>query len=235
MSLLELEHVSKRYKHGSLERHALRDVSLQLHAGELVTVWGLRRSGRSTLLRLAAGIEAPDAGVVCFEGNDLAIHAGISPTRGIEYCRPFRVIHVSVVLDELIATQLAVGVAPARARTQARMALQRAGVSDCSVLEPGELGAAQAVRVTIARALARQPSLLLVDEPTKGVELLERDGILALLRSLAREGIAILMCVGEGTGLFGADRALTLSDGELHGNVAPELAPVLRLPQGVSA
>jgi ABC-type sugar transport system ATPase subunit len=63
------------------------------------------------------------------------------------------------------------------------------------------------------------------------VDLLHRDAVLSLLRSLAQEGIAVLTTVGESTGLFGADRALSLSSGEMHGHVIPELAPVVRLPQ----
>ena len=74
MSLLELERVAKRYRDGQLERVVLREVSLDLDGGELAVVWGLRRSGRSTLLRVAAGIEAPDEGVVRFDGRDLAVH-----------------------------------------------------------------------------------------------------------------------------------------------------------------
>jgi len=69
MSLLALEGVGKRYRDGARERIALREVSLALEAGELAAVWGLRRSGRSTLLRVAAGIEQPDEGVVRFDGS----------------------------------------------------------------------------------------------------------------------------------------------------------------------
>ena len=72
MSLLELQRVAKRYRDGQLERVVLREVSLRIDDGELAIVWGLRGCGRSTLLRVAAGIEAPDAGAVSFDGHDLA-------------------------------------------------------------------------------------------------------------------------------------------------------------------
>ena len=75
------------------------------------------------------------------------------------------------------------------------------------------------MRVALARALALEPSLLVIDEPTRGVDLLERDAILALLRSLADEGIAVLISTGEATALAGADRALSLADGELRGSL----------------
>ena len=85
------------------------------------------------------------------------------------------------------------------------------------------------MRVVLARALALEPSLLVIDEPTRGVDLLERDAILALLRSLADDGLGVLTSAGETTALSAADRALSLTDGELHGNLDPELAPVVPL------
>ncbi len=232
MSLLELQHLSKRYRHGAYERNALRDVSLQLDAGELVAVWGLRRSGRSTLLRLAAGIEAPDSGVVRFAGHELATDAGAALADGIAYCHPpLRCVDSSTVLEEIIAGPLARGETPSQARALAEAALERTGARHCAKLAPRELDSAETVRVAIAQGLAKAPSLLLIDEPTKGVDLLDRDAILRLLRSLAREGIAILTTVGESTGLFGADRALSLNNGKMHGDVSPELAPVVRIPR----
>jgi ABC-type multidrug transport system ATPase subunit len=96
-------------------------------------------------------------------------------------------------------------------------------------MAPAELDCAETVRVELARALALAPRLLVVDEPTKGVELLERDEILLLLRSLADDGLAVLASTGESTVLAGCDRALTLDDGELHSTGAPALAEVLPL------
>jgi ABC-2 type transport system ATP-binding protein len=89
--------------------------------------------------------------------------------------------------------------------------------------------------VGIARSLVHQPELLVIDEPTLGVETSERDLILSLLRSLADEGVSVLMSVGETTCLAGADRALSLAGGELHGELQPtELAPVIELRAAVS-
>ena len=82
--LLELEGVTRRDAH---ERVVLREVSLALRAGELVGVWGMRRSGRSTLLRIAAGVQAPDAGVVRYGGRELTAGAGEALGGEIGYCR----------------------------------------------------------------------------------------------------------------------------------------------------
>jgi ABC-type sugar transport system ATPase subunit len=82
--------------------------------------------------------------------------------------------------------------------------------------------------------LALRPRLLVIDEPVKGVELVERDAILALLRGLADEGLGVLASAGETTALSGADRALALGGGELRGAAVPELAPVLSLRRGAA-
>jgi ABC-type multidrug transport system ATPase subunit len=237
MSLLELEGVSRRHGRGAGEREVLRDVSLALDAGELVAVWGARRSGRSTLLRVAAGIEPADAGVVRFAGRALSAGGGEALGSGIGYCRRgFAGAESENVLDELIAGQLARGVPAAAAGTRAHASLARAGVTECAARGLRELGSGEAVRVVLARALALEPALLVIDEPAMGVDLLERDGVLALLRSLADEGVAVLMSAGESTELAGADRALSLSGGELRGSLGPaELAPVVPLRRRASA
>jgi ABC-type multidrug transport system ATPase subunit len=230
MTLLALEHVGKRYRDGPRERVALREVSLRLEAGELAVVWGRRRSGRSTLLRVAAGIETPDAGFVRFDGRDLADHGEDVLGAGIGYCqKTFRSVEGQTVLDQVMMALLAHGLSPSVAQSRTHEALARVGATRCTALRLSELDGADAMRVALARALALQPRLLVVDEPTKGVDLLDRDGILLLLRSLADQGIAVLASTGDSTGLSGADRTLALSEGELRGAPTPELAPVVPL------
>ncbi len=225
MTLLELQHVVKGYGRGS--RVALADVSLRIDAGEMLVVWGERQSGRSTLMRIAAGIEAPDRGVVRFEGRDLAAHQGERLSDGISYCRrAFRLDWGQTVLDQLVAGQLARRVGQSTAQTRAWRALERVDAVWCAGLVMSELKVEEAVRVAIARALTAAPRLLVFDEPTIGVDSSKRDDILKLLRSLADEGIAILQSTGDGTGLLGADRALALGNGRLSGELIPDLAPV---------
>lgn len=235
MSLLELERVTRRYRSGAHECVVLDGVSLALDAGELLAVWGLRRSGRTTLLRVAAGVEPPDDGIVRFRGQDLG-KRGDALGSGIGYCRPTHgESEARGVLDELIAGQLARGVTQRAAHVRAYGALERVDASHCAGCGLHELDGGESVRISIARALTLGPSLLVIDEPTKGVDLLERDTILLLLRSLADEGIALLVSVGEATALSGADRALSLSDGELRGSLSPQLAAVVPLHRRASA
>jgi ABC-type ATPase involved in cell division len=229
MSLLELDQVDKSYSCDPRRRGVLHGVSLEIEAGELIAVWGMRRSGRSTFLRVAGGIEAPDAGVVRFKGRDLREPGNDVLGGGIGYCRrSFRPSEGPEVVDHLAIGQIARGASLKLAIKLAHAALERVGVNSCAARRPDELDAAESVRVAIARAMVLQPRVLLIDEPTIGVDLLVRDSILALLLSLADDNIAVLTTTGESTCLSGA-RALTLSEGELRGARPRELAAVVPL------
>lgn len=225
MTLLELERVGKSYSRGA--RVALDEVSLVIDAGEMVVVWGERQSGRSTLLRIAAGIEIPEKGVVRFDEHDLASRGNKLGDDGISYCRrEFRPERGPTVLDQLMSSQFARRIPQSLALTHAWRALQRVEAGWCATLATNELKTEEIVRVAVARALTSNPRLLVIDEPTIGVDPLARDDVLKLLRSLADEGIAILASTGEGTGLLGADRVLSLDKGKLNGELTPNLATV---------
>jgi putative ABC transport system ATP-binding protein len=233
VSLLALEHVSKRYRDGKREHTVLADVELEVREGELVVLYGVRRSGKSTLLRIAAGIERPDAGRVRFAGNVLAAGTGVLG-EGIGYvAKHLRSNEERGVIAQVAAPLLARGVGLTAARERARRALAQADGEKAAEALVDELSAGEALRVALARALVLSPALLVIDEPAAGVELSERDGILAQLRSLAGEGTAVLASTAEPSELAGAHRALTLSEGSLRGPALPELAPVVALRRSI--
>jgi len=236
MTLLALERVCKRHQDGRSERVVLDEVSMSLHAGELVAIWGMRESGRSTLLRIAAGIEAPDSGVVRFAGRELVPGNASALGDGIGYCSPAPADReAGAVLEELMLAPRIRGVSRSDARSRARAALERVGAAACAGHTHGDLDGAQAVRVALAQALVLGPALLVIDEPVTAVDLLERDDVLALLRSLADDGIAVLMSVGESTEFTDADRKLSIRGGTLGGSVDPELPSVHQLLREASA
>jgi len=232
--LLVLENVTQRYRQGSRVRVALNDVSLVVEPGELVGVWGTRRSGRSTLLRVAAGIELAQEGRVMFAGRDLARHRDEVLGGEIGFCQmSFASVEGGCVGEQVAAPLLARRVAPAVARCRAEAMLERAGVADCAWRDPCELDPAEVARVSIARALMTDPGLLVVDEPTSGVGAVARDPLLALLRSVANEGCAVLMSVGEASELSGVDRAMSMVEGVLRGAAESASADVLPLRRPV--
>jgi ABC-type lipoprotein export system ATPase subunit len=229
VSLLSIENVSKRYRRGPREYVALRGVSLAIQRGELIVVLGTRKSGRSTLLRLAAGLERPDEGAVRFEGTALSAARDVVGRR-ISYCHSsFSPMQGERVLDHVAAALLAQGVSLGQARRAAERVLARTAAADCAGMRPDELNAAERVRVAMARALAPGPTLLVIDDPTTGVGLLQGDGILRLLRSIADERVAVLMSTDDATCVSGADRAFSLDDGELRCEVQAPQADVVPL------
>ncbi len=229
MSLLSIEHVSKRYRRGSREYVALRDVSLATERDELIAVLGARKSGRSTLMRIAAGLERPDEGAVRFEGVALSAATGVLGHR-ICFCHAsFSPMHGERVLDHAAAPLLAQRLSLRVARRRAESALERAAVGQCTSMRPDELNGAERVRVALARALATEPRLLVVDDPTAGVGSLESDGILRLLRSLADDSVAVLMCTDDAMSISGAHRAFSLDAGVLRGEAQAPPAEVVPL------
>jgi ABC-type multidrug transport system ATPase subunit len=228
MSLLAFQRVTKCFSEGRREAVALREVSFDIAPGEMVGVWGLRRSGRTTLLRVAAGLLAPDDGIVVFDGRDITHDRDAALGRAIAYSSPmFSPSQGGTVRDHVAVGLMAQGVARNRALSRADAALERVEAAACANLDPRDLHPDELVRAGIARAIVSEPRLLLLDEPTNGVDLVQRDPIAALVRSLADEGIAVLMTAGEV--LDGVDRMLVLDRGELRGDRTPQEAPVVPL------
>jgi ABC-type lipoprotein export system ATPase subunit len=221
MSLLTLERISKRYRRGRREVVALDDVSLAIEPGELVAIWGVPRSGRTTLLRIAAGLEQPDRGTVRYEDRPPTTGraGGLAPGVGFVQVE-LGAVGGESILDHVAMPLLARGIAPELARKRARVQLERVGAGGCARLQPRELEPTERVRVAIAQALVTGPRLLLVDDPTRHVDLLEREAVLLLVRSIADGDVAVLMTTGEAMGVSGVDRALTISGGVLRAEAA---------------
>jgi ABC-type ATPase involved in cell division len=228
VSLLSLEGVCKRFRRGAREHVALQDVSLALERCELVVVLGPRKSGRSTLMRVAAGLERPDDGVVRLDDIPLP-KAGNVVGREIAYCHTaFSPMEGERVVEHAASALLAQGAPLARARRAAELALERTGVLECAAMHPDELTAAERVRAAIARGLVADPRVLVIDDPTAGLGL-QINGVLQLLRRVADEGAAVLMSTEDATCISGADHAFALHNGKLRADVRAPQAEVVPL------
>jgi len=240
VTLLELCNVTLSFKRGrrGVREQVLCDTSFAVHRGEATVVWGTRRSGRTTLLQVAAGIRGPDAGFVTFAGIDLRRRAMLGASGGIAYAMTrFEETIAESVLEHVAAPLMGGRCAPAEALARAHNALARVDAAACAELRPPELDDPEAVRVGIARALVTQPSLLLLDEPTDAVPpARSRDVLLELIHSLSRDDeLAIVRTTGDAASLAGADRAFTLDGGRLRGPTATPKATVIQLRAAVSS
>jgi ABC-type lipoprotein export system ATPase subunit len=220
MALLSVEHVGKTHWVGPYEKRVLVDVSLTMRSGDLFGVWGAQRSGKSTLLRIAAGIESPDAGAVRFDGTDLAALPKAQRDR-------LRLGEIGLVQGEgpqssafnvldWVATPLFNQHRRRDARNRALAMLTRVEVAECRDARWHQLSNGEKTLVSLAHGLVREPRLLLVDDPTAGLDTLQQKEVTGLLRAVAAEHrIAVLMTSSVLSAITEAHEAFTLSDGRL--------------------
>lgn len=216
-SLLAVESVSASYWRGPRATHVLRDVSLSLDAGEFGGVWGGRSSGKTTLAKIVAGVLAPAAGRVVFDGQDLdpdrrgRLHSqiGLATRRGPEF--------EDMPVASWIASTMLHHSSWAGALKRARSALDRVGAAELAD-EPWEhLSDGERMLVSIAQAIVREPRLIVADDPVAGLGGKDRAEIMDLLRGVAAEGVAVLMMAAELSELHGADQIWALDRGRLDG------------------
>jgi ABC-type multidrug transport system ATPase subunit len=218
-SLLVLEGVSKRYWRGDRPTDVLKDVSLLLDFGDFAAVVADRRAGKSTLLEIAAGLQAPDSGRVLLEGRELVGSSALS--RIAVATRQAPDVHGFSVRD-WVAMAVLDHLSLRAARRRANDVLQRVGLGQIGPAPWGELSHGERTLATIAHAVVRTPRLLLIDDLIAGLDLVERDVIKKLLRSLVDDlDMAILMTVSQSSETVGARPIFSLAGGTLVGGRRP--------------
>jgi predicted ABC-type transport system involved in lysophospholipase L1 biosynthesis ATPase subunit len=223
MSLLSFEDVRKSVRDGSRDVPVLDGVSLEVSDGDFLGVWGPRGSGKSTLLRIAAGLSAPEAGRVLVDGHDVAGLSADARARALRGVvgfvgSPWQAHRNRTAVEHVALAASAAGTTTGKqARSAARRALHRVEAAECADRPLDGLALGERVRVELARALARSPRLLVIDEPPVPYSPGEGEDLHALLVSLGRDrDLAVLLASGD-LGLVGeADRVTTFSRGRLR-------------------
>ncbi|MEV6275146.1 ABC transporter ATP-binding protein [Nocardia sp. NPDC051832] len=224
-ALLELSGVTKTYERGGERIHALREFDCTVDAGEFVVVTGPSGSGKSTLLHVGGGLDAPDAGRVRFRGDDIWAMKGNARSafrrRNLGFVFQFFNLVPMLTAVENVSLPLVLDGVPARlADERARKLLTRVGLGSRAEHRPAELSGGQMQRVSVARAMAAEPALLLADEPTGNLDSHSSAEVLALLRELAAEqDAAVIMVTHDPSVVEFGSRHITLVDGRVQETV----------------
>lgn len=205
---------------------AVDGVSFGVSAGEILGVIGANGSGKTTLLNLASGIERADAGTLAFAGSDIAARAPHERAR-VGMARSFqtpRLVPGLTLIDNVAAARVGLGVASlVAARAQAVTLLGRLDLATIAARRPEELSPGLVRRAEIARALALQPAVLLLDEPAAGLTPAEQADLAARLQAIAGEGVALVVVEHNLPFLMGfARRLICLDAGKVIAEGPPE-------------
>ena len=227
MPLLQLQGIRRTFPvSGEADRTVLDGLDLELAAGESVALVGRSGAGKTTLARLAVGLDRPDRGRVVVDGVDLAAATASARRAAIRrvhlvFQDPYDALAPFMTVAEIVAEPLVIDGVPRRERDIAvRTALEEVALHPVDRFiqaHPHELSGGERQRVALARAIVRRPVLLVADEPTSMVDAPLRRGLLALIDRLRTcHGMALLHVTHDPDFARSADRLLVLVDGRLE-------------------
>ena len=217
--VLRLEDVYKIYRMGSVEVAALNGVSLEIRAGEMVSIMGPSGSGKSTLMNVIGCLDVPTAGKYYLDGEDVGALSDnrLSEIRGRQIGFVFQTYNLLPRLTARANVELPLVYASGASRRQRALeALETVGLAERARHKPMELSGGQQQRVGIARALVKEPRILLADEPTGNLDSRSSEDIMALLKSLNRDqGQTVIIVTHEDDIARQTDRMITILDGKV--------------------
>ncbi|MDQ6746026.1 MAG: ABC transporter ATP-binding protein [Actinomycetota bacterium] len=217
---LRLRRVSKEYPGGV---HALREVSVEVDAGERVAVVGRSGSGKTTMLTVLGTLEKASGGTVEVAGQDVmaASDGALAALRAHEIGFVFQSFHLQdavTALENVAAGMLYTGASTSARREAAAEALDRVGLAHRVTHRPPELSGGERQRVAIARAIAKRPAIILADEPTGNLDSRAGGEVLSLLHELTDDGATLVLITHDGAVAETFPRQLQMQDGEIVGD-----------------
>ena len=222
--MYELSGVTKNYKKRRATVAALAGVDLRISGGEWLAIQGSTGHGKTTLLQILGGLDRPTAGVVDFDGQNLAAMRESQVTRVRAHSigfifQTFNLIPTLNAQENVETALVPLGVGSFEREAKAARALADVGLADRARHLPSELSGGQQQRVAIARALVKKPTVVLADEPTGNLDRRSAREILSLLRTLAGDDHTIVTVTHDPLAAEVADRVVFLRDGLLAGEV----------------
>ncbi len=219
--LIELRGVSKAYDVAAGKFLALKNVDMQVGAGEFVAVVGKSGSGKSTLINMITGIDSPTSGEIFvastpvhnLDQEQLAVWRGRNVGVVFQF---FQLLPTLTVSENIILPMDFCGVIPARERKERALALlEKVGIVEQADKLPSDLSGGQQQRAAIARALANDPPIIVADEPTGNLDSHTSDAVMQLFSELADEGKTVVMVTHERDLTRFFTRSITLADGAI--------------------
>lgn len=217
MAFLSLSDVKKEYRTGSVTVPALEDVSFDLNEGEFVVILGASGAGKTTLLNLLGGMDAVTNGKIVLDGNNIAAYGKRDLTlyRRRDVGFVFQFYNLMPNLTALENVEIAVEIC--ENHLDPKSVLESVGLADRLNSFPAELSGGEQQRVSIARAVAKNPKLILCDEPTGALDYVTGKKILKLLYTLSREQGKLVIVVTHNAALKDmADKVIRIKSGRIE-------------------
>ena len=222
--MIRLENITKIYKMGENEVHALDGVSLHIKPHEFVSVIGPSGSGKSTLMNVIGGLDVPTSGKYLIDGVDASEMSDneLADLRNRKIGFIFQQYNLLSKLSALENVELPLiyrGIPAAKRHEMALSALTKVGLADKAMHKPTELSGGQQQRVSVARALCGNPSLILADEPTGALDSKSGIEIMKMIHDLHKDGNTIVIITHDLNIAKQAERIITIRDGKITSDI----------------
>jgi len=216
--MIRMRNIRKIYSTGKVEVEALRGVDLEIEENEFISIMGPSGSGKSTLMNLMGCLDTPTSGEYFLDGQKVE---NLSPNQLAEIrnqkvgfvFQSFNLLTYATAFENVEVPLIFAGVSSRKRRKRAEKLLEQVGLKDRADHKPTELSGGEMQRVSIARALANQPRLILADEPTGNLDSVSGKEIVDLFEDLWKQGHTIIVITHDNEISTRTKRIIKLKDG----------------------